>query len=1191
MVGKEDIAVKVKVPAKKHRHHRGGLRKRIRKDNNVAKGCFSIAYSNVQNLGVAKQNEIGNLLEKEKFTLYCMTETFHRDDGCAPNIHPHYQWVGKARSEGYKKSGGGLGFLIHSNVDICDDNVLNSKQDNFERLWVSVKMHSNQKPLMVCLAYFPNDGIDSENSANLNAELIDNVASLKAGGHECLILGDFNGVLPVFRAPRKRSPNGDLLSYLIEITNLNVLNCHESCSGRYTWQRGNLKSVIDYALATDGIFNEIESVTIDELALYDVGSDHNAVVIQGQAGMSADIQKPLPRVKWNIKESTDWALFRDKLDVGLAHWNCNAFNTVNEAWCSLRDMLMAAGDSVGGKKKCTGKIKYSGDEEIRSLIQNRKQANRFYRYWSKRSNEYACSPEFLQELWDDYMSKKHKIQEKIRVKSVRNKIQVVLQNSRKGTKNTKAYWRMLRRLNKNNDFPLRIIDPKDCTRTIVDPKEISETLADYWRNIGSNGKIQSSCINDIMRGQVDKLMNYNGDTTGLSSIEIHFDNVKEAISKLKNGKACGVDHIPNEFLKNGGTALITSLVDMFNMCKTLEVYPDQWFQGYIKPIHKEGSKEILSNYRGITVTSNIYKVFTSIVENQFMRYLEQENILGEMHGAYRRHRRLEDQVFILKGICNLRKRQKLKTWISFLDISKAFDTVNRERLFLLLWEKGIQGKAWRLIKGLYDKVENKVIFGAFESSWFETLNGVKQGCILSPTLFSLVMLDLIDQLKKGNIGVPFRNDRIPCLLYADDIALLAENEDQLNCMLNIAQVFASKWNMTFNCSKSKVMVVGKRVDSNKKWMLGDNFISECKTYKYLGIIFSSSLKDSPHVKELLVPKGTRLRGYLSSILSSHLNVNRVSFGNTIWKSIIWPSISHGAAVWVCNTKESEASLKSLQYAMAKAILQVNSSPSMAATIGELGWLPCNVYLEHIRVKYFHRMKFDLPDTRLCKQIFDSLFEPNSGNTTDAWPYVDEMRKTFNNVCMDRVFRSTNPNWLRRFAKLSIEGYKLHFFQEIDEKRSLNWYRMFKRSTFGEKYLFSVDNFAGVRLKFLARTGCLGLGEDLKRWNISDGKCVLCNSAEEDLPHFLFLCPALNQIRSEMYVCLERECKTLYFDHVWQRFSASSLNNKICWLLGEHLYEFGREIGDAFDRISKDFLVKAWHFRRQSISDPQSDLTV
>ena len=86
------------------------------------------------------------------------------------------------------------------------------------------------------------------------------------------------------------------------------------------------------------------------------------------------------------------------------------------------------------------------------------------------------------------------------------------------------------------------------------------------------------------------------------------------------------------------------------------------------------------------------------------------------------HRRLQDQVlvFALKGICSLRKINKLKTWLSFLDVSKAFDTVNREILFLLLWGKGIQDKAWCLTKGLYDKVENTVIFGAFESSWSET---------------------------------------------------------------------------------------------------------------------------------------------------------------------------------------------------------------------------------------------------------------------------------------------------------------------------------------------------------------------------------------------------------------------------------------------------------------------------------------
>ena len=91
----------------------------------------------------------------------------------------------------------------------------------------------------------------------------------------------------------------------------------------------------------------------------------------------------------------------------------------------------------------------------------------------------------------------------------------------------------------------------------------------------------------------------------------------------------------------------------------------------------------------------------------------------------------------------MRKDDRKKTWLSFLDISKAFDTVSRNRLFCNLWGLGVQGKAWRLLKNLYDRVENKVIFGLLETCWFDTLNGVKQGCILSPTLFSTVMTDLV----------------------------------------------------------------------------------------------------------------------------------------------------------------------------------------------------------------------------------------------------------------------------------------------------------------------------------------------------------------------------------------------------------------------------------------------------------------
>ena len=94
-------------------------------------------------------------------------------------------------------------------------------------------------------------------------------------------------------------------------------------------------------------------------------------------------------------------------------------------------------------------------------------------------------------------------------------------------------------------------------------------------------------------------------------------------------------------------------------------------------------------------------------------------------------------------------KNKRHIWL-YLDLLKAFDTVDRELLFLQLWKNGIQGKAWHMVKMLYKNVNNHVIFGSFESEHYEVQNGVNQGCIMSPCLFNLVMQDLGDMLSTGD---------------------------------------------------------------------------------------------------------------------------------------------------------------------------------------------------------------------------------------------------------------------------------------------------------------------------------------------------------------------------------------------------------------------------------------------------------
>ena len=136
----------------------------------------------------------------------------------------------------------------------------------------------------------------------------------------------------------------------------------------------------------------------------------------------------------------------------------------------------------------------------------------------------------------------------------------------------------------------------------------------------------------------------------------------------------------------------------------------------------------------------------SIIETQTMDYIESKNVLSIFIGAFRKKRRAEDHIFTLKGVCSHRKIDKVKTCLGFMDISKAFDTLDRSKLFHHIYKMGIQGKAFTLIRALYHKINNRVIFGSFEFEIFEVSSGVKQGCILSPFLFNLVMNDLEQML-------------------------------------------------------------------------------------------------------------------------------------------------------------------------------------------------------------------------------------------------------------------------------------------------------------------------------------------------------------------------------------------------------------------------------------------------------------
>ena len=156
--------------------------------------------------------------------------------------------------------------------------------------------------------------------------------------------------------------------------------------------------------------------------------------------------------------------------------------------------------------------------------------------------------------------------------------------------------------------------------------------------------------------------------------------------------------------------------------------------------------------------------------------------------------------------------------------------LDRACLFEHIYNKGTQGKAFRMIKALYNWIDNRVIFGSFVSDIFAVSNGVKQGCILSPCLFNLVISDMESLLETCN-GVHIWNKNVKGLFYAYDIILMACNKEDVLNMLQVADLFGKKWGLAYNDDKSKIMVIGQRLGT-VKWQLSNKLPSETKSYKY-----------------------------------------------------------------------------------------------------------------------------------------------------------------------------------------------------------------------------------------------------------------------------------------------------------------------------------------------------------------------
>ena len=266
-------------------------------------------------------------------------------------------------------------------------------------------------------------------------------------------------------------------------------------------------------------------------------------------------------------------------------------------------------------------------------------------------------------------------------------------------------------------------------------------------------------------------------------------------------------------------------------------------------------------------------------------------------------------------------------------------------LFFKLLRAGVKGKVCEVLRNMYSIVRSVIQQGGGceAQEVIEQLVGVRQGCILSPCLFSLFISDLPDALERGGAcGVELRDLVVRILMYADDGALVAESAGDLQLMLDILREYCSKWRLLVNDDKTEAMIFHRRGRKEKYvgvFKYGVEAIRVVESFKYLGLVFHESGRYKEMVEHRLLQGKRVLAAWLRRVKVWILNG---FVAERLFKSCVLPALEYGVCIWGSGNYYGSTVWQKVErfwrYA-ARTILGVSSQAPNAAVLGELGWLP------------------------------------------------------------------------------------------------------------------------------------------------------------------------------------------------------------------------------------------------------------
>ena len=865
-----------------------------------------------------------------------------------------------------------------------------------------IQLYTDKCPLFIFQIYAPDSSYADEDKDQFYHTLLQEISKLPKKCH-LLIMGDFNG--KVGKDAWSTWPNnagkfgigamnenGERLLQFCAINDLGIINTlyKQPPKRLITWTSPDAKTrnQIDFILAPNGQRRLIKSCRVFNSA--DIFSDHSLLMFKYSINLPK--KKYINRVpkKYNVDK-----LKNEQLAANFEIKLRNAFAPLMNSSLELEELYeefvsttnRITEETVGYRKR--KQIKDMSNETA-SLCEERRVL---------RKRMINCPTD--KQLKEDYKDKNRECKNAIkkeRKSALENEIREMEDDFQ--ANRTHNLFKKVKELGKKPTKKHMVLKDANGNRKT----ETSEVMK-LWENhfqmhLNTKHPYEESAIDSIPEAPDDPDV----------SLIITSDEIKKAVGALKNRKAPGSDKITAEVLKAGGDTMVTMLEHIFQKILISEDTPLHFSKMLVTPVYKKGDSGNPENYRAIALLSIPGKVLNKILLEKIRE--KTEPFTSESQFGFRPKRGTVHAIFIARQIMEKAREKGIKLHCNFIDFKSAFDTIWRKALWKMLRAVGVNKKIVNIVENMYNKTVCAVAVDGYTTEWFEVMIGVRQGCLLSPTLFNVFLDFVMEEVRCLNKDLAYNDDLNIDLKYADDTTLIAAVFDLLQLSTDQLEKACKKFGMKINVVKSKVMT-----EDSRDIILEGTKLEKVDSFVLLGSQVPSTSSD---VKRRIALASTAF-GKLRETIWSRKDIGR-NLKVRLLYALILPIATYGCETWSLTKADTDA-LSVFENNCLRAILNLKRTDKVPIKrIYELAEIKRNIvsYIGKKRLLWFGHV-CRLPDESMVKKAMLGEFKGKRGRGRPPQRWIDLIKSdtalpvgTARKYAKDRVKwrRLVNTKWCK-----------------------------------------------------------------------------------------------------------------------------------------------------------------------------------